>query len=233
MATLTISLECGEEYTLEENVYLAIPMLRDLVEDCGKDNVIEVPQVSSETFHSVLEWIKYHLDHPKVEKSELSDEEKVSNKGIEEWESRFLDFPGMDVTGKTDDDIQKQRNQKIYDLFCASQFLGITDILSAIKLKLISFLKGKTIEELVTIFNSTDFTKEVLAVLNEKAEGIKVDYNNSVEEEKKRIIEENEYWRKVCAEERAKMEALVEKAKAEAAARKAKAAEETAIEAGN
>eukprot|EP00796_Vickermania_ingenoplastis_P002493 gene2493-1553_t len=117
-------------------------LFRDILGDAeGKENIIPVPDTSSETLELVLEYMEYHVKHPAkpLERPLRSRIDEL----VDEWDQKFL-F----------DKLQTKDNghAALFEVMQAANFLNINDLLDLTCGCVASMIRGKTAEEIREMF---------------------------------------------------------------------------------
>ena len=126
--------------------------IKDLIEDSGTSDPIPII-TDSKTLAKVIEWAKYHHEHPLVVQEAAKDEKRSDD--ICPWD---LDFC-------------KMSQPDLISLIQASNYLAINDLLDLCCKTVANMIKGKMVEQIRTTLNLVnDFTKEEEAAIKLETE---------------------------------------------------------------
>ena len=133
-------------------------MLYEDMEGVGSDTAIPLPNVTGKILAKVIEYCKYHLEHP----TPANEDKKVNSFN---WLSFFL--IGFQDEKRTDDIIPwdqefcKVDQATLFELILAANYLDIKPLLDLTCKTVANMIKGKTPEEIRKTFNiKNDFTPE-------------------------------------------------------------------------
>ncbi|EGG14320.1 hypothetical protein DFA_12090 [Cavenderia fasciculata] len=139
-----VKLESSDKqiFEVEKEIANMFTAIKNLLEDIGEDATeIPLPNVSSTILAKVIEWCKYHLEHPKPD-------EKRDPKEIYEyiWDKEFV--KALDHT-------------TLFELILAANYLDIKGLLDVTCKTVANMIRAKTPEEIKAYFGLTqDFTPE-------------------------------------------------------------------------
>lgn len=123
-------------------------LLRDMLEDSeGKENIIPVPDTSSETLELVLEYMEHHVNHPAkvLERPLKSSIEEL----VDKWDYEFLHEKLHLNSG----------HGLLFEVMQAANFLNINGLLDLTCGCVASMTRGKTAEQIREMFKiENDFT---------------------------------------------------------------------------
>lgn len=140
----------GDSFTVDVRVAKMSETVKNLVEDAGTDNPVPLPNVSSKVLAKVIEYCKYHFEHPTV----VSDE-GGSNDNNSSSSKRTDDIIGWDL------EFCKVDQPTLFELILAANYLDIKELLDLTCKTVANMIKGKTPEEIRKTFNiKNDFTPE-------------------------------------------------------------------------
>lgn len=137
---VTLQSQDGQDYQVEVSVATMSETIKNLMEDAGVDSPIPLPNVTGPILAKVVEYCKYHTEHPTA----------VSND-----EKRTDDIIGWDL------DFCKVDQKTLFELILAANYLDIKNLLDLACKTVANMIKGKTPEEIRKTFNiENDFTPE-------------------------------------------------------------------------
>jgi len=117
-------------------------MLEDMA-DVGGDAPIPLPNVTGKILTKVIEYCKWHLEHPTPVTEEKKDEKRTDD--IIGWDLEFC----------------KVDQATLFELILAANYLDIKPLLDLTCKTVANMIKGKTPEEIRKTFNiKNDFTPE-------------------------------------------------------------------------
>lgn len=134
----------GEKIEISEKAVQRSQLVKGILEDYPDDPEVPVNNVKSK----ILEKLKIYLEH--YENSEPKDIERpLSSQNfkdcVEEWDYNFIDVE-LDT---------------VFEIILAANYMDIKSLLELASAKIASIIKGKTTEEIRTVFNiQSDFTQE-------------------------------------------------------------------------
>jgi len=122
----------GVEFKIEYKDIKMAKTVQQLVEDIGTDSPIPLMEVKGNILEKVVEYCKHHSNKP-------------DSDGDDPWDNEF-----MDVDQNT-----------LFELILASNYMDISSLLELTCQKVADMIKGKTTEEIRTMFDiEDDFTPE-------------------------------------------------------------------------
>lgn len=143
----TVKLTSSDEQEFEvpiEVVKMAVT-IKNMLEDMDQmsPDVIPLPNVTGKILGKVIEYCKYHLEHPTPVSEEKKEEKSTEN--ISPWDQDFC----------------KVEQNTLFELILAANYLDIKPLLDLTCKTVANMLKGKNPEEIRKIFNiKNDFTPE-------------------------------------------------------------------------
>jgi len=141
------------EITSSDNQEFTIPLeaakmsdtLRNLIEDAGTENAIPLPNVTGKILAKVVEYAKYHLEHPTPASEDKKDPKEKRTDDIAPWDMDFC----------------KVEQDELFELILAANYLDIKPLLDLTCKTVANMIKGKTPEEIRKTFGiENDFTPE-------------------------------------------------------------------------
>jgi S-phase kinase-associated protein 1 len=142
------------EYLVTREAAVMSGLIKDMLEDQEQDTktVIPIPNVNGRTLKYVIQYMEHHHNN-KAEPIEKPLKGKIED-FISEWDKKFL------YTDLVKDNDEKQ-HELLIDCIMAANFLNIKDMLDLTCACVASMIKGKTPEQIRTLFNiENDFTPE-------------------------------------------------------------------------
>lgn len=128
-------------------------------DDDDADNQAEpvpLPNVSGQVLELVIQWITKHKEDPLPPEEEDPTTAYARTDDIPEWDVAF--FKEMTLGGPRLDGYD---HRCLFELVLAANYLEIKDLRTAICKTVANMIKGKTAEEIRTMWNiKSDFTKE-------------------------------------------------------------------------
>lgn len=140
---ITLQSQDGQEFKVELKVIKMSETIKSVIEDVEDNEPVPLPNVTGKILAKVLEYAKYHSEHPELDKKEKKDEKRTDD--IIGWD---LDFCKVD-------------QPTLFELILAANYLDIQDLLDLTCKTVANMIKGKTPEEIRKTFNiKNDFTPE-------------------------------------------------------------------------
>ncbi|KAL1215743.1 SKP1-like protein 4 [Cardamine amara subsp. amara] len=132
----------GESFTIEEVVAVQSETIKCLIEDGCADTEIPIPNVTGKIMAYVIEYCKKHVVVVVDGESSSSSDDEL----VKKWDAEF---------------IAEKDQATIFDLILAANYLNIKSLLDLTCQNVADMIKGKTPEEIRTVFNIVnDFTPE-------------------------------------------------------------------------
>ena len=124
----------GVEFTFDESILELSPTLKGLVEDCGYDNPIPLPNIESKMMEMVADFCQKFSSNKKI---------KTENGSSFTYDLSHLD------------------QSTLFDLILSANYLDIKELLDASCKQVSNSIKGKTTEEMREFFGiKNDFSPE-------------------------------------------------------------------------
>ena len=144
----------GEKIDVDLDVVQKSTILKNMIEDTGKEGEIPIPNIQLPILKKVLEFCEhYRNSNPKEIKKPLVSME-LSENGVDEWDVKFIEMERVD---------------DLIDLIVAANFLDIESLVNLACAKIATFIKGKPVEEIRDVFSiQNDFTPQEEAQLREE-----------------------------------------------------------------
>lgn len=144
----------GEKLSVDLDVVNKSTILKNMIEDTGKDGDIPIPNIQLPILKKIIEFCEhYKSSNPKEIRKPLVSS-KLTENNVDEWDAAFIE---MD---KVDD---------IIDLVIAANFLDIESLVALGCAKIATFIKGKSVEEIRDVFGiQNDFTPQEEQQLREE-----------------------------------------------------------------
>ncbi|TVT97411.1 hypothetical protein EJB05_57346, partial [Eragrostis curvula] len=147
---ITLHSSDGEQFEIEQEVAMQSQTIRHMIEDDCTDNGVPLPNVDSKILSRVIEYCNKHAEAAAktddgAAAAAASSTGSGDNKELKAWDAEFV----------------KVDQATLFDLILAANYLNIKDLLDLTCQTVADMMKGKTPEEIRTIFNiKNDFTKE-------------------------------------------------------------------------
>ena len=140
MTTVTLQSSDDQEFHVARNVAEMSITIRNLVEDTGNlDAPIHLPNVSGAVLAKVIAYCTHHAEHSASGSAEADDVTSA-------WDQAFCGAMGQ---------------TELFELVLAANYLDVAPLLHAACKTVAESIKGKSVEELRTIFQiENDFTPE-------------------------------------------------------------------------
>ena len=147
MASAHIKLQSSDdqEFEVDKKVAEMSVTIKNMLEDLEgmSDNPIPLPNVTGKILSKVIEYCKWHQEHPTVVSEEKKGEKRTDDIG--EWDANFC----------------KVDQATLFELILAANYLDIKSLLDLTCKTVANMIKGKTPEEIRRTFNiKNDFTPE-------------------------------------------------------------------------
>eukprot|EP01100_Stratorugosa_tubuloviscum_P010890 TRINITY_DN474_c3_g1_i1.p1 TRINITY_DN474_c3_g1~~TRINITY_DN474_c3_g1_i1.p1 ORF type:complete len:157 (+),score=79.88 TRINITY_DN474_c3_g1_i1:171-641(+) len=141
MATVKLVSSDEVEFEVEREIANKSQTIKNMLDDLGDNEAsIPLPNVAGKILSKVIEWCKYHKEHPTEENR---DDRNTDN--ISQWDQ---DFCKVDQT-------------TLFELILAANYLDIKPLLDLTCKTVANMIKGKSPEEIRKTFNiKNDFTPE-------------------------------------------------------------------------
>jgi len=146
MTTVKLQSSDEQEFEVDRAVAEMSVTIKNMLEDMegvGSEAPIPLPNVTGKILAKVIEYCKYHLEHPTPQSEEKKDEKRTDD--IIPWDSEFC----------------KVDQATLFELILAANYLDIKPLLDLTCKTVANMIKGKTPEEIRKTFNiKNDFTPE-------------------------------------------------------------------------
>eukprot|EP01088_Endostelium_zonatum_P008289 TRINITY_DN20_c0_g1_i2.p1 TRINITY_DN20_c0_g1~~TRINITY_DN20_c0_g1_i2.p1 ORF type:complete len:164 (+),score=40.09 TRINITY_DN20_c0_g1_i2:43-534(+) len=148
MSSQTVKLESSDDqvYDVPRNIAemsVTVKHMMDDIESSSEDIPIPLPNVTGKILSKVIEYCKYHHEHPEAPADEKKDEKRTDD--ISPWDKEFCDVD----------------QPTLFELILAANYLDIKPLLDLTCKTVANMIKGKTPEEIRKTFNiKNDFTPE-------------------------------------------------------------------------
>lgn len=150
-----VILVCGtEKLEVELEVAQKSIILKNMIEDTGREGEIPIPNIQLPILKKVLLYCEHYCSiTPKEIKKPLISKDLKEN-GVDDWDCKFIEMEQID---------------NLIDLIVAANFLDIEGLVNLGCAKIATFIKGKTVEEIRDTFGiENDFTPQEEAQLREE-----------------------------------------------------------------
>jgi len=135
-----------QEFEVERPIAEMSVTIKNMLEDIPEsesDTAIPLPNVNGKIMAKVVEYCRYHKDHPTPVSEEKKDEKRTDD--IIPWDLEFC----------------KVDQSTLFELILAANYLDIKPLLDLTCKTVANMMKGKTPEEIRKLFNiKNDFTPE-------------------------------------------------------------------------
>ena len=141
---VTLIPEEGEAIEVDIELANMSVLIKSMIDDAGTDEDIPLPNVKKAVLEKVIEFCEHHKEEP------LQDIEKpLKTNNIKDvvsaWYGEFVSVP----------------IEELYEIILAANYLDIKPLLEVTCAAVAAMMKGKSIEEIRTLFNiENDFTPE-------------------------------------------------------------------------
>ena len=140
---VTLQSQDGQDFPVEVKVAKMSGTLKDLIDDAGVENAVPLPNVTGKILSKVVDYCKYHTEHPTAQGEDKKDEKRTDD--IIPWDLEFC----------------KVDQPTLFELILAANYLDIKELLDLTCKTVANMIKGKTPEEIRKTFNiKNDFTPE-------------------------------------------------------------------------
>ena len=141
---VTLQSQDGRDFRVMVKVARMSETVKNLIEDAGVDMAIPLPNVTGKILEKVVEYCKYHTEHPDAVSEEKKEDEK-----------RTDDIIGWDL------DLMKVDQPTLFEVILAANYLDIKGLLDLSCKTVANMIKGKTPAEIRATFSiKNDFTPE-------------------------------------------------------------------------
>ena len=151
MTIIRLQSNDSEVFEVDVDIAKASMTIKTMLDDLGLDEddtePIPLPNVNASTLKMVIEWATHHKDDPAPPEEEEDEEQKKEKRtdDIKPWDLEFL----------------KMDQATLFELILAANYLDIKGLLDVTCKTVANSMKGKTTEEIRTMFNlKNDFTPE-------------------------------------------------------------------------
>jgi S-phase kinase-associated protein 1 len=142
-ATVKLTSVDEQEFVVPLEVAKMSETVRHMIEDIGGDQAIPLPNVTGKILAKVIDYCKYHQEHPTPATDDKKDEKRTDD--IIPWDQDFV----------------KVDQATLFELILAANYLDIKPLLDVTCKTVANMIKGKTPEEIRKTFNiKNDFTPE-------------------------------------------------------------------------
>ena len=144
----------GKKIEVDIEVAEKSTILKNMIEDTGKDGEIPIPNIRESILRKVLEYCEHYRSTQAREIPKPLPNKNLEEAGVDSWDCEFIEMENMD---------------DLIDLVVASNFLDIEGLLNLGCAKVASLIKGKNVEEIRDLFGiENDFTPEEEAQIREE-----------------------------------------------------------------
>ena len=144
----------GEKINVDIEVAEKSTILKNMIEDTGKEGEIPIPNIRVGILRKVLEYCDHYRSSQAKDIPKPLPHKNLQEAGVDIWDCEFIEMENMD---------------DLIDLVVASNFLDIEGLLNLGCAKVASLIKGKSVEEIRDLFGiENDFTPEEEALIREE-----------------------------------------------------------------
>lgn len=150
----SVILEAGDggRYIVVQDSIVRSSTIKDLVTEVGTKTIIPLPNISTKTLGTVVDFLMRYKDQP----IEVPKDDDVKDESVNHASAKKK--PQMD---DWDEEFVTVSNDLIFEMINAANYLAITKMLEMCCSKVADKIKGKSPEEIRTEFNiKNDFTPE-------------------------------------------------------------------------
>eukprot|EP01101_Sappina_pedata_P008848 TRINITY_DN4993_c1_g1_i1.p1 TRINITY_DN4993_c1_g1~~TRINITY_DN4993_c1_g1_i1.p1 ORF type:complete len:172 (-),score=83.35 TRINITY_DN4993_c1_g1_i1:165-647(-) len=143
-ATIKLQSVDEQEFEVERSVAEMSITVKNMLDDIPDgDNTIPLPNVTGKILAKIVEYCKYHKEHPTLASEDKKDEKRTDD--IIPWDNTFCQVD----------------QATLFELILAANYLDIKPLLDLTCKVVANMIKGKTPEEIRQTFNiKNDFTPE-------------------------------------------------------------------------
>lgn len=144
---ITMTSSDGHKITVDEKSAERSSLIKGLIQDYSENTDIPMPDIRGEVLKKVVEYLThYHDGEPKEIPKPLPSANLLDV--TDEWDVTFINSVDLDTT---------------FDIINAANYMDIKPLLDISCAKIASLMKGKSAEEIRTMFNiECDLTEEEL-----------------------------------------------------------------------
>ncbi len=144
---ITLTSSDGQKVTVDEKSSERSGLIKGLIQDYTEESDVPMPDIRGEVLKKVVEYlVHYQSTEPKEIPKPLPSGNLLDV--TDEWDVTFINSIDLDTT---------------FDIINAANYMDIKQLLDLSCAKIASLMKGKTAEEIRTMFNiECDLTEEEL-----------------------------------------------------------------------
>ena len=144
---ITLTSSDGQKVTVDEKSSERSGLIKGLIQDYTEESDVPMPDIRGEVLKKVVEYlVHYQLTDPKEIPKPLPSGNLLDV--TDEWDVTFINSIDLDTT---------------FDIINAANYMDIKQLLDLSCAKIASLMKGKTAEEIRTMFNiECDLSEEEL-----------------------------------------------------------------------
>ena len=142
-----VTLQCqGESIEVDIDVIKKSTILKNMIEDTGKDGEIKIPNIEVPILKKVIEYCEHYKNSEPKEIEKPLRSKNLLEHGATEWDVKYIETNNM---------------EELTDLIVAASFLDIESLLDLGSAYVASQIKGKSVQEIRDMFGiENDFTPE-------------------------------------------------------------------------
>lgn len=149
---ITLVSSDSQDHKLFQREAVLSTTVKNLIEDAGVDNPIPLPNITGRILGKVVEFCKYHTEHPFTPRPE-GEEPKTDD--ICQWDQDFF----------------RVDQETLFALLTAANYMEISTMLEVACKTVANMLKGRTPEDIRAMFGITEpFTEEEMEQIRKENE---------------------------------------------------------------
>ena len=107
-------------------------ILKNMIEDTGKDGEIKIPNIEISTLKKVIEYCEYYKSKECPEIKRPLEGKNLLENGASDWDVNYIDYDENNI-------------EKLIDLIVAANFLDIEGLLNLGSAKIATMIKDKSV----------------------------------------------------------------------------------------
>jgi len=143
--TLKLESQEKERFSIPKKIAMLSELVKTMAEGDKDEKVIPLPNVKANVLRKVVEYMRYHSEHPPKEIEKPLKSANMAEVVGDQWDSDFVDVD----------------QELLFELILAANYMDIKPLLDLTCAKVASMIKGKSPEQIRKTFNiQNDFTPE-------------------------------------------------------------------------